>query len=458
MDVKQTLFDVYLDQARIKLLRGEKRSNNVVMRVESATLQPEGSDENDDKAVPEDPNLTFHDSLASLNLCDAQHPKYYCENDITCSNSTCIHQGLEARYGDPDNWKRFWRLKNERRQVLQHALTRMEVSHGPNPSKRLFLMTFNIGFAHLFGNWYCSLLRNGVDVASVKRYTLIIATDAEAVEYANKLGFFSLTLHEINVIKAWTNLRFTRKAAPNFSHGSHGGLNLLLKFAMPLDLVHLGYSVMLQDVDIIWVQNAFEIVPTYCAEGCDAVFIHEKRPYISWKSLSKTVHFRRNTTFPYPGYPEANTGMFFLKANQVTEDFLKVLIQANKLQQFKNRDQLLYNALLFHKAFQAFNFDFLPERRFVPGKYTRADHFKATNYTMPVAPELVAIHVSDTANFIRKYHRLQFINHWYFNESICPEPVKLCESVKRCWIPIETILQDQTEKLGNPPAESDNRN
>ncbi|KAH9260342.1 hypothetical protein BASA81_001512 [Batrachochytrium salamandrivorans] len=399
--------------------------------------------------------------FAALALCDGTGYYYGCSDNPTCDASDmCHHKKLDVQLEGTRTWRNYWTTKQTRETVLEAVLMRMQLEQGfANPQKRLLVMSFNIGFAHLFANWLCALRGNGVDVQYIQQHTLVLATDQAAIDYVTELGFFAPRLDELDVLKAWTEFDIIEgKAASNFGSGAHKKINLVLKFSLPLDLLHFGYTVLIQDVDLIWTRNVFDLLfDQYCDGDCDAAFIHEKRSFMAWQDAPYVPWLRkRNETDPkyFPSdttdeddlekystlYPEANTGMFLLKPRPNVIELLEILLESSRLQQWYSRDQILWNTLLYHLGAPKIAFTLLPAELFVPGKHIRPSYMAKGNPLTTVAQGLVAVHASDTGCFRSKYHRLMDIGHWYF-APMCGEPFHTCESIPACFAPFQLSLQ-----------------
>ena len=161
-------------------------------------------------------------------------------------------------------------------------------------------------------------------------------------------------------------------------------------------------------------------------EQCDGIFIAEAREYL--KILEPEPTPWRSGIRPVM---ELNTGLFLLKPNPKVRHFLQVLLQGVFLQQWRRRDQLYYNVVMWHRNFAHMRWSILPHEYFVPGKRLHRGELLAR----PLKPrnELYVIHVSDTGNYEIKIRRLKAIDHWYFQFGTCRNPVEACRNILSCW-------------------------
>ena len=400
-------------------------------------------------------------SFASLDMCSEDHGRYSCMENSNCSDSICKRidrkTGRRSKYRFQSRLKEFKETTNDRQTVIRGILKRMNLKE-----KTIMIMIVNSGFAHLFGNWYCSLLANHVDVERIKARTLVLTADINATAFVRGMGFFTADDDEMKILLKWTNRQVLSIPAISFGRGSHTTLNLVLKFAMPYDLIHLGYNVAIQDVDFIWTQDAFEIMVNGCNEAdCDVAFIGEGRvfnqadftPDLGEGPITRIDWTRSTENKNTWELQEVNTGMFYLKASPQTEQLTSTIVEGHHLQVWKGRDQPLWNSVVYHKSFSHLNIFILPENRFIPGTQLHRSDWKnqALNPLMLQQQQteeatdnkrIVAIHVSDTASYTNKIEKMKATGSWFFSDRLtsspnaCAAAVTLCKQLKGCWEPI----------------------
>lgn len=402
--------------------------------------------------------LQLRQEFGELEMCNLPRTWYRCINDPSCiQNGTCVHvEGKPPVHFNKMHLApiKFFTQVQERRQQLEKVLAHMRQNQGDNPGKRIALMTLNSGFSFLFGNWFCSLQARKLDVDRVRRETMVLARDEDARRFVMGLGFFAPELAELDVLQAWLGRAspIKQNAAPGFGQGHHSAINLFIKFGMPLDLLSLGYTVFVQDVDFVWYHNPYDDMERQCAkEHCHGIFIAEGRKFYQGSGYSpymsnhgKDLMLRGNTSSLtlklHRGgrsavIDEVNTGLFMFPPRAQSIHFFQVLLQGIFLQQWKRRDQMYFNTVMFHEHFAGLNWSVLPLAEFVPGSKL---HTKVLASQPLDLAKVKVMHVSDTGNFEIKIQRLHDIGEWHFDSQRCPQPVQLCRDIPSCWTSLKT--------------------
>jgi hypothetical protein len=408
-------------------LVNQLRNSSTVIFEQLKTQHPDEQDE----------VLRTRAEFGSLAVCNPYNAWYVCKDNPTCvASDMCSHREKDdvAFHEMHTVALRHYKERDERLKLLQKVLDRMYMEMGRSKDDRLvFLMTLNSGFSFLFANWLCSLAAQGVDIEAVKKRTLLLPRDADARRFVSSLGFFAPTADEMNILEHWTGTHpVSRKAAPLFGQGDHNIINLFFKFGMPLDMLTLGYSVVNQDVDFVWFRDPVPEMIRLCEEAnCHGIFIKEGRDFFGGQDREKGTY--RPHTKPLP---ELNTGLYMLKHHPETIHFLEVLIQGAFLQQWRRRDQLYYNTVMWHDHFAHMRWVALSDEYYVPGKRLHSSDLAAR----PLADKskLVVLHVSDTSNYRSKIDRLKTIDQWYFTMKLCAAPVKQCHAIPTCWTSVST--------------------
>ena len=116
----------------------------------------------------------------------------------------------------------------------------------------IILMVFNYGYAYLFFNWVCSIENNNIDInQSIRKRTIIITTDIEAKTLVESKGFVA---YYPEWLGEFLLSKIDSKAAERFALGAHRW-TVSIQIVTLTDLVQLGYTVILQDSDMIWNKN-----------------------------------------------------------------------------------------------------------------------------------------------------------------------------------------------------------
>ena len=170
---------------------------------------------------------------------------------ITCpEDKACID--CIPPWGGPDHlveWtntfiEREMTTRERRRKELQMIID--EHLHLRHDESSILLMTLNSGYTYLFLNWLCGLHALGI-ADDIRKTTIIIATDEKTELLARKVGF--------QVVRGdWTNTKIEEEAAKSFALGAHRW-TVSLQIVYTYDLIQMGYNVLQQDVDVVWLRD-----------------------------------------------------------------------------------------------------------------------------------------------------------------------------------------------------------
>ena len=443
----------------VAALRGNAPRHPLAPPPESGSVEPPPTTP---PPPPDDDTLAAHPhentTFASLRLCRKEHPKLSCgpENEECSPAKPCVHHQIK-RGENTRTWAKtvdltkgykmqvaFHQSRAERLTALKSVLSHMEQEMGPpltDPHSRArtyLVVGFNRGYAYLFGNWVESLRSNSVDLASLQRSLLILATDEGARSFAKQLGFF---VFDPTPFLSWTLKPIAEYAPGKFGDGGHGQINVVVKFSMVHDLLHLGHNAAVMDTDIIWTQNALPLMVDHClSSACHGAFISDMRQFDFAASLpldlrdgSQRAFYRLPTSRDEMGslYPYYNTGFFFLRACERTRNFARLLMDSVHVQQWKATDQLIYNTLMYHSALRDMRWVLLPTKRFVGGGSLHRN--KPWTITFPVLPpsQLVMVHASDVGTHLEKVEKFVEIGHWYLGNDTAA--FRACEGIAGCF-------------------------
>lgn len=354
-------------------------------------------------------------------ICENTHEfkaKGSCDRD-NCSKcipptSTIMKQENE----EIKEWQTLYKTsERERREKLkQLLLTHNITSQDEEP---IILMVINRGYLYLFYNFVCSLEYNKIE--GIKERILVIPTDLETqkdIESQDIMAYYPSWLGEklLN--------RITPKMAASFALGAHRWV-ISLQAAFTNDLLEMGYNVLLQDSDIIWMKNAFKYL---------------EQPRFDRLDIQMSVDGRMD--FRGPG----NSGFLFIKTGCKTKRLLNTMIKLIGLILVGRSDQILWNMLLDEDIFRQIHFELLDTSYFICGYQVNLQRgIKGGKF-----PETSTIfHASWTTDQFDKIEKFYMTNHWYFNQEKCPSIYKyelLPDLKERKWH-IRDKTQEQEQKF-----------
>eukprot|EP01083_Nonionella_stella_P016422 45843_1 len=308
---------------------------------------------------------------------------------IPCrSNQTCIE--CIAPWGCSHAWiqkfvKQFITYENEAREKRRNELRNIirNKFQLENKQKPIILMTLNNGYIYLFLNWVCSLEAQGI-ADSVRKQTIIIVTDEKAEAMARKAGFEVATTDWVK------DIDIEQEAAESYALGAHRW-TVSLQIVYTFDLIHLGYDVIQQDVDVAWLADVRSYFHRHIdfdiAMACDG-----RLDYIG------------------PG----NSGFIYVESNCKTKVFLDTLVFYIGLVIHARSDQVAWNMFLTSYDFRQIVYKMLPPDMFVGG-----DSFGNADRKPKVSDHVLFLHASWTFDHAEKVTKFKSINAWFFNEQ-CP--------------------------------------
>jgi len=156
---------------------------------------------------------------------------------------------------------------------------------------------------------------------------MIVAIDSQTEAQVNKWG---MEVHRMSI-----QLQGAQKELGMSNHGVSG-----LKFRILRHFIQLGYSVLLSDIDIVFLQNPFHHLHRdsdveSMSDGWDNATAYGFNdvyddPSMGW---ARYAHSMRQVVF--------NSGLFYLRPTQATMDFLDMIV--NRLEREKAWDQAVFN-------------------------------------------------------------------------------------------------------------------
>ena len=260
-----------------------------------------------------------------------------------------------------------------------------DVDDGP-----IVVMAVNHGFSILYLNWLCSLKINNILDSDIKRRVIIITTDKETAKRVDNTGF-------ISYFPSWLgkkNLRrLDKNAAVQFGLGGHRFI-VALQIAMIHDLIHLGYDVIMQDIDIIWKKNPINYL-----------YINEYK-YIDIQMSNDGRMDKKG-----PG----NSGFFMIRSNCKTRIFMDTIISLIGLVFVGRSDQMLWNILIDERVFRMINFEVLNSDLYINGNRASKDKYIAELNL----DDIILFHSSWTMDIFDKIDKFNKLDTWYFTKDKC---------------------------------------
>eukprot|EP01084_Bolivina_argentea_P313711 543295_1 len=384
-------------------------------------------------------NINIVTSTDSFKDCPDKYPKsipplkdlpYICENvnqfkvkgTCTADNcSNCIPPTSTIMLQENKETKKWQDLYKSTTKTRRQELKQLLHSHNILPTDKdpIVLMVINRGYLYLFYNFVCSLQYNSIQ--HVKERILVIPTDKQtqkAIQKANIMTFYPSFLGEkmLNQIDP--------KMARSFSLGAHRWI-VSFQIAFLNDLLNLGYNVLLQDSDIIWMRNAF---------------LYLRQPHLRHLDIQMSVDGRMD--FRGPG----NSGFLYIKQNCKTKRFVNTMIRLIGLIMVGRSDQVLWNMLLDEYVFRQIHFETLDTQYFICGYQINLDR-GISGGKLP--HNTIIVHASWTTDQFDKIQKFYMSNTWYFNQEKCPQLYKyeLLPDLKERRSVIRDKMQPQEKKF-----------
>lgn len=235
-------------------------------------------------------------------------------------------------------------------------------------------------------NWVCGLELQNI-AQDIRKTTIIIATDAGSEQLAKKLDFSVVRGDWIQKFKIDT------KAAKQFSRGAHRW-TVSLQIVYAMDVVALGYDILQQDVDVVWLKD----VRKYFVEN--------------EQSLFTDIEMTSDGRVDYKG--PGNSGFVKVLSNCKTKIFLQTLFHYIGVVLWGSSDQFAWNMFLMEYDFRQISFSLLPPTKFVNG-HQFGLHKKQTK--QQVSNDVWFLHASWTDQHTKKVTKFKVMNAWFLNES-----------------------------------------
>ncbi len=246
-----------------------------------------------------------------------------------------------------------------------------------NRQNTVLAMTLNSGFSELLLNWVKSCDLHNIEVRS---WTLIVALDETTAQQFERLGFAVYY--------------------PGTDYGSHGDDPvdeygdkafqdmMFPKNAVVQDLLSLGYDVLFQDVDLVWLKDPGDFLLDPDRQLLDAQFMYDGPNWLY-----------------APLY--ANSGFFHLRNTAQCRRLWQLVHDSFDKVYHYGSQQRVVNKVLTHRYFRGLKLDLLAEADFANGHLFTWDDMSG----LPTDPYV--IHCSWTSNLEQKMKKYRMANIWY---------------------------------------------
>ena len=253
----------------------------------------------------------------------------------------------------------------ERRRLLSELLKTRHKGH------LVLIMTLNRGHLDLLLNWIRSCDHHGIEVRS---WTIVFAFDDDTARRLAQQGF---TVY----CDASSYGDPPKEAAREYADGTFARL-MFPKTAIVQDVLELGYDVLFQDVDMVWMEDP--------------------APYLQQSSLrSLDAQFMYDGPNRFYGPLHANSGFFFLRNTNPTRMFWSVVLENfDKVLHYRSQQRVV-NYVLLNRIFKDLKLGILPEPRFANG------HLFSSTDTSKLPQDPYVVHSSWTSTVEQKVAKLK---------------------------------------------------
>ena len=276
--------------------------------------------------------------------------------------------------------KREYETRDRRRKELQEIIDQhLNLKHDESS---ITLMTLNSGYTYLFLNWLCGLHLQGI-ADDIRQTSIIIATDETTELLAREVGF--------QVVRGdWIKIKIDEHAAKSFALGAHRW-TVSLQIVYAFDLIMMGYNIIQQDVDVVWLKDVrkyFENTYNDIEMACDG-----RLDYIG------------------PG----NSGFIHVRSNCKTRVYMETLMYYVGLVIAGRSDQRVWNMFLTSYDFRQMLFEMLPPDMFVGGDQWGNGKKKGDK----LSDHIWFLHASWTSDHTEKVTKFEQLDAWFLNKT-CP--------------------------------------
>lgn len=206
-----------------------------------------------------------------------------------------------------------------------------------NQQNIVLVMMLNQGHLDLFRNWARSCDDRSIEV---RPWTLVFTTDADAAHGVEQLGFTSYT----DPISYGDKCKEAVKVFGDLQFRSL----MFQKTAIVKDVLDLGYSLLFQDVDVVWMKDPLPY------------FLHPSR-----RRLDACFMFDGPNQFHAPLH--VNTGFFWLNPTPESIRFWNAVLMHYHLILASGSQQKVVNQIIMGHLFKGLKLNVLPEKDFANG-------------------------------------------------------------------------------------------
>jgi hypothetical protein len=248
-----------------------------------------------------------------------------------------------------------------------------------NQQNVVLMMMVNQGHLDLFRNWVRSCDDRGIEVRS---WTLVFTTDADAANGVEQLGFTSYTDpisygHQCKeAVKVFGDLQFRSL--------------MFQKTAIVKDVLDLGYRLLFQDVDLVWMKDPLPYFLTPSCQRFDARFMYDGQ-----NKIHAPLH--------------VNTGFFWLNPTPKTIRFWSAVLMNYDFIHSSGSQQMVVNQIIVGHLFKGLKVNVLAENDFANG------HLFTIKNTAKLPKDPYVIHCSWTGNLQHKIKKLKLAGLWYLD-------------------------------------------
>eukprot|EP00483_Globobulimina_turgida_P009619 UN09638 len=218
--------------------------------------------------------------------------------------------------------------------------------------------------------------------------------------------------------------RITPDMPKTFALGAHRWV-VSLQIAIISDLIALGFDVITQDSDIIYIKNPLYFV------------MQQQFKHVDIQMMVDARNDRRG-----PG----NSGFYIVRSNCKTKVFMETMIKLIGAVLVARSDQILWNTLINEKSFRMLNFATFPIEYFVGGNQI---NIKYETKQKDLPPNALLIHACWTTDQFDKIEKFWNVEHYYFTQEKCPHlyDYNMMPDLKDKKWHIRAKTQDQEAKL-----------
>jgi hypothetical protein len=252
-----------------------------------------------------------------------------------------------------------------------------------NRQNVVLVMMVNQGHLDLFKNWVRSCDEHGIEVRS---WTLVFTVDPDAAHNVEKLGFRSYTDPKSYGTQC-------KKAVKVFGDRQFRSL-MFQKTAIVKDVLDLGYLLLFQDVDLVWIKDPLPYFLTPSCQRFDAWFMYDGP-----NKIHAPLH--------------VNTGFFWFNPTSKTIRLWNAVLMNYDLILASGSQQMVVNQIIVGHLSKGLKVNILPEKDFANGHL-----FSITN-TAKLPKDPYVIHCSWTSNLKHKIKKFKFAGLWYLDNLGC---------------------------------------